>query len=320
MATAAATTAPLDAATYTPPKRQRVDSIDLLRGLVMVIMLLDHTRDYFSAAAFQFDPTDLTKTSVALFFTRWVTHFCAPTFFFLAGTGAYLRRARGATAGEMSRFLASRGLWLIFLEFTVIRFGISGDFFPHGAYALQTIWALGCSMIVLALLVHLPLRVIGAFSVAMIAVHNAFDGIHVASCLPGQPSCGAGDVAIRLLHVSGPIVLGGQHGIFLLALYPLIPWIGVMAAGYVFGKLYTLDAATRRRALMQLGGGLVLLFVALRATNLYGDPAKWSVQPRGFVFTVLSFLNTTKYPPSLLYLCMTIGPGILLLAFMEREG
>jgi uncharacterized membrane protein len=317
MATAAATTAPLDAVTYAPPKRQRVDSIDLLRGIVMVIMLLDHTRDFVHADALRFEPTDISRTYPVLFFTRWITHFCAPTFFFLAGTGAYLRQARGATAADMSRFLVSRGLWLILLELTVIRWGISGDFLPHGAYALQTIWALGVSMIVLGAMVHLPLKVVGALSLTMIAVHNAFDGVHVASCLPGQPPCGAGDVAIRLLHVSGPIVL--PHGIFLLALYPLIPWLGVMAAGYVFGKLYTLDAETRRRALIRLGGGIVVLFVVLRATNLYGDPAKWSVQPRGAAFTLLSFLNTTKYPPSLLYLCMTIGPGILLLAFMERE-
>jgi uncharacterized membrane protein len=318
MATAAPTTAPLDAVAYTPPKRQRVDSIDLLRGLVMVIMLLDHTRDYFSADAFQFDPTDLSKASAALFLTRWITHFCAPTFFFLAGTGAYLRAARGATPAEMSRFLVSRGIWLIFLEFTVIRFGISGDFLPHGLYALQTIWALGWSMIVLAALVHLPLKVIGAFSLTMIAVHNAFDGIQVASCLPGQPQCGASDVAIRLLHVSGPIVFA-KAGIFVLALYPLIPWIGVMAAGYVFGKLYTLEAETRRKALIRLGGGLVALFIVLRLTNLYGDPSKWHLQPKGVGFTLLSLLNTTKYPPSLLYLLMTIGPGILLLAFMERD-
>ena len=319
MATAAATTAPLDAVAYTPPKRQRVDSIDLLRGLVMVIMLLDHTRDYFSAEAFQFDPTDLSKTSVALFLTRWITHFCAPTFFFLAGTGAYLRArvarrrprcpafSRAAASGSSSSSSPSSG-------------SASAAICSRTARtSMQTIWALGWSMIVLAALVHLPLKAIGAFSLAMIAVHNAFDGIHVATCLPGQPPCGAGDVAIRLLHVSGPIVLGGKNGIFLLALYPLIPWIGVMAAGYVFGKLYTLDAATRHQALIRLGGGIVALFVVLRATNLYGDPSKWSVQPRGVAFTVLSFLNTTKYPPSLLYLCMTIGPGILLLAFMERE-
>src|SRR3954471_11872181 len=175
MATVAATTAPFDAATYAPPARRRVDSIDLLRGLVMVLMMLDHTRDYFSAAEFQFDPTDLTKTTVALFLTRWITHFCAPTFFFLAGTGAYLRRARGATPAELSRFLASRGLWLIVLEFTVVRVGILFDLHFHAVNYGQTIWALGCSMIVLAALVHLPLGVIGAFGVIMIAVHNAFD-------------------------------------------------------------------------------------------------------------------------------------------------
>src|SRR5947199_4776308 len=163
MATAAATTAPFDAITYAPPKRQRVDSIDLLRGLVMVIMMLDHTRDYFSAANYQFDPTDLSKTTVALFLTRWITHYCAPTFFFLAGTGAYLRRARGATPSELSSFLVSRGLWLIFLELTVVRIGITFDLHYHAWMFGQTIWALGWSMIVLAALVHLPTKVIAAF-------------------------------------------------------------------------------------------------------------------------------------------------------------
>jgi uncharacterized membrane protein len=317
MATAAVTS-PIGAVAYQPPARQRIDSIDLLRGLVMVIMMLDHTRDYFSAAQYQFDPTDLTKTSVALFLTRWITHFCAPVFFFLAGTGAYVRHARGATPAEMSRYLTSRGLWLIVLELTVIRALITFDVLPHGSYVFQTIWALGWSMIALAALVHLPLRVTGSLGVVMILVHNAFDGIQAPPCAPGQPACGAGDILLRLLHQPGPIAIG-SNGLMSLALYPLIPWIGVMAAGYAFGRLYTMDALDRRRILLRLGGGLIALFVVLRATNVYGDASKWSVQPRGGDFTVLSFLNTTKYPPSLLYLCMTLGPAILLVAFLERE-
>ena len=318
MATAAVSSAPLDGVAYAPPTRQRVDSIDLLRGLVMVIMMLDHTRDYFSAEQFQFDPTDLSRTSIALFLTRWITHYCAPVFFFLAGTGAYLRGARGATPKDMSWFLASRGVWLIVLELTIIRALITFDLLPRGTYIGQTIWALGWSMIVLAGLVHLPLRVTGAIGVLMILVHNAFDGIPVAQCVPGQPVCSGRDMLLRVLHVPGPIALGADGPMFL-ALYPLIPWIGVMASGYVFGRLYTMDAADRRRILVRLGGAVVVLFVVLRATNLYGDASKWSVQPRGVAFTALSFLNLSKYPPSLLYLCMTLGPAILLLAYLEHE-
>ncbi|MFL5617416.1 MAG: DUF1624 domain-containing protein [Gemmatimonadaceae bacterium] len=318
MATIAAAAAPIDTILYRPPTRQRVDSIDLLRGLVMVIMMLDHTRDFFSAAQFQFDPTDLTKTSVALFLTRWITHYCAPVFFFLAGTGAYLRRARGATPAELSRFLISRGLWLIVLELTVIRALITFDVLPRGMYIGQTIWALGWSMIVLAALVHLPLRVIGALGLVMILAHNAFDGMVPAACVPGKPLCGVGDILLNVLHQPGFIALGA-HGPVFYSHYPLIPWIGVMAVGYAFGRLYTLDAADRQRVLMRLGVAIIATFVVLRATNLYGDPSKWSIQPRGVSFTALSFLNTTKYPPSLLYLCMTLGPAILLLAFLERE-
>src|SRR5512138_1571568 len=179
MTHAEATAVPFDANVYRPPTRQRIDSIDLLRGLVMVIMMLDHTRDFVSASQFQFDPTDLTRTSVVLFFTRWITHFCAPVFFFLAGTGAFLRRARGVTPREMTSFLMRRGIWLIVLEPTCIRLVISFDVLPNGMYFGQTIWALGCSMIVLAALVHLPLRVIGVLSVVMIAAHNAFDSLQV---------------------------------------------------------------------------------------------------------------------------------------------
>ena len=319
MATAAISAAPLDGVTYSPPARQRVDSIDLLRGLVMVIMMLDHTRDYISAAAYQYDPTDLTKTSVALFMTRWITHFCAPTFFFLAGTGAYLRRQRGATNADMTRFLVSRGIWLIVLELTVVRIGITFNL-HFGDYNFgQTIWALGWSMIVLAALVHLPLWFTGAFGVVMIAAHNAFDGVHAPAWAPGMPDISIGAKLILVLHQQGLFPVGGAHGVPFLTFYPLVPWIGVMAAGYAFGQLYTMDASVRRRWLLRIGGGLVALFVLLRATNLYGDPSKWSVQTSG-AFTVLSFLNVTKYPPSLLYLCMTLGPGILLLAFTERDG
>jgi uncharacterized membrane protein len=318
MATAAVSAAPFDGVAYAPPARQRVDSIDLLRGLVMVIMMLDHTRDFFSAEQFQFDPTNLDRTSIALFLTRWITHFCAPVFFFLAGTGAYLRRARGATPRELSWFLVSRGVWLIVLELTIIRALITFDVLPRGVLIGQTIWALGWSMIALAGLIHLPLRAVGAFGVVMILVHNAFDGIEVPPCVPGQPVCSVGDMLIRVLHVQGPIVLSADGPMFL-ALYPLIPWIGVMAAGYAFGRLYTMDGEARRRMLIRLGGAIVVLFVVLRATNLYGDFSKWSAQPRGAAFTVLSFLNLSKYPPSLLYLCMTLGPAILLLAFLERE-
>jgi uncharacterized membrane protein len=170
----------------------------------------------------------------------------------------------------------------------------------------------------MALLVYLPLSAIGVLGAAMVVLHNAFDGVHAAACGAGFPRCEAGDLLLRVLHEPGKVALGNDGVIFLVR-YPLIPWIGVMALGYVFGRLYTLDADQRRRILVRIGASVIVLFVALRATNLYGDASKWSVQPRGAAFTVLSFLNATKYPPSLLYLCMTIGPGILLLAFLERE-
>jgi uncharacterized membrane protein len=317
MATAAVSAPPRDGVVYAPPTRQRIDSIDLLRGLVMVIMMLDHVRDYFSADAFQFDPTNLERTSVALFLTRWITHFCAPVFFFLAGTGAYMRRTRGVTNAELSRFLLSRGIWLIVLELTVLRFLISADFFPRGVYLGQTIWALGWSMIVLAALIHLPLGAIAALGGVMVAAHNAFDGVKLPPCNPGAPQCGATELVAYVVHVQGLLQLRPGGPAFL-AFYPLVPWIGVMALGYVFGRLYTMDPPSRRRILIRLGLGIIGIFVLLRAANVYGDPSRWSVQPRPG-FTVLSFLNLTKYPPSLLYLCMTLGPAILLLAFLERE-
>jgi uncharacterized membrane protein len=287
--------------------RPRLDSVDLLRGIVMVIMALDHVRDFFHHDALLFDPTDLTKTNTALFLTRWVTHFCAPVFVFLAGTGAFLSTRRGKTKGELSRFLLTRGLWLVLLELTIMKLGwtLSLDFtFNVG----QVIWAIGWSMVALGLLVYLPLWAITAFGITMIAMHNAFDPIraHSLGTLSG---------VWATLHTGELTETYG--GIRFLPMYPLIPWIGVMATGYGFGQIFTLEREKRKKILLGLGLGLTLLFIILRATNLYGDPRPWSVQGSA-LWTFFSFINCQKYPPSLLYLLMTLGPAIASLAFFER--
>ena len=293
--------------------RGRVDSVDLLRGLVMVIMLLDHTRDFVHADSLLFDPSDLSRTTPALFLTRWITHFCAPVFVLLAGTGAYLQLARGKTKAELSRFLWTRGLWLIVLELTVVRFGVAFNL-DYAAFPgfLQVIWVIGVSMIVLAALVHLRLRTVAAIGVAMIALHNLADGVIMD--VPNEP---AWLVSVwMILHQQGFI-----PGTRMLVLYPLVPWIGVMAAGYALGAVYEWEPERRRRFLLRLGLGLTAAFVVLRAVNVYGDPSRWAVQESP-AFTVLSFLRTTKYPPSLLFLLMTLGPAMLLLAWAEatRRG
>lgn len=287
--------------------RSRLDSVDLLRGIVMVVMALDHVRDFFHHDALFFDPTDLTKTNAALFLTRWVTHFCAPVFVFLAGTGAFLSTRRGKTKGELSRFLLTRGLWLVLLELTVVRLGWTFNL-NYSFNVGQVIWAIGWSMIVLSVLIYLPLWAITAFGVAMIAVHNAFDPVKAQSL-------GALSGVWATLH-SGDLT-ESYGGIRFLPMYPLIPWIGVMAAGYGFGQVFTIERERRKRVLLYLGFGLTLAFVLIRATNLYGDPRPWSVQNNA-LFTFFSFINCQKYPPSLLYLLMTLGPAIASLAFFER--
>jgi len=310
------------AGTSEPSKtsRSRVDSIDLLRGIVMVIMMLDHTRDFVHNAALAFDPLDPTRTNVALFFTRWITHFCAPTFVFLAGTGAYLQFARGKSKSELSRFLITRGLWLIVLEFTVVRLGCFFSVDLRFLALLQVIWVIGVSMIVLSALIHLPQKAIAAFGLAMIALHNVLDlfpALQVQGWQgPGTPVPTPGGKLWMILHQPGLFPIAGFPSPIVFNLYPLIPWVGVMAAGYAFGSLYQLDAARRRRLLLLIGGSAVSLFLIIRAINIYGDPSKWS-QQKSFVFTVLSFLNTTKYPPSLLFLLMTLGPAILALSWFE---
>ncbi|MFN2455657.1 MAG: DUF1624 domain-containing protein [Pyrinomonadaceae bacterium] len=286
--------------------RPRLDSVDFLRGLVMVIMALDHVRDYFHYATPLFDPTDLTKTNAALFLTRWVTHFCAPVFVFLAGTGAFLSAARGKTRGELSRFLLTRGLWLVFLELTLIRFGWSFNV-DYQFTVGQVIWAIGWSMVVLAVLVYLPVWIVTACGVLMIATHNLFDPIQSASL-------GSFHWLWAILH--HPEMLEPLAGRKFFTAYPLVPWIGVMAAGYGFGQVLLFESHRRRRWLLSLGTALTLSFIILRAVNVYGDPQRWAKQSSG-LFTLLSFINCTKYPPSLLYLLMTLGPAIIALALFD---
>ena len=300
------------------PARQRIDSIDLLRGIVMVIMMLDHTRDFIHSGALLFDPLDLSKTTVWLFLTRWITHFCAPVFVFLAGTGAYLRYARGSSKRELSRFLISRGVWLIILEFTVVRLGAFFNLDPRFLLFLQVIFVIGFSMIVLAGLIHVPLKVTAAFGLLMIAFHNILDKYPVQRWQgPQSPVPSWGAKLYMLLHQPGIFPIGPHFpSPLVFILYPLIPWIGVLAVGYAFGVLYQQDARLRKRWLLIIGGIVTLLFTLIRAVDKYGEPLHWSRQ-KNVVFTILSFINTTKYPPSLDYLLMTLGPAILALALFE---
>jgi uncharacterized membrane protein len=307
-------------AVASPSVRVRLGSIDLLRGLIMMVMVLDHTRDYVHIGGLTGDPTNLATTTPLLFMTRWVTHYCAPLFVFLAGVGAYLQLSRGMTTRDLSRFLVTRGLWLIVLEATVIR--VTTWFNVDFSYlmTLQVIWTLGVSMIVLAALIHLPLRVIAGLGLGMIVLHNAFDGIRVMSWQgPGMPVPSVADKLWILLHQPAeffPVFGDGSPVVFVV--YPLVPWIGVIAVGYAFGAIYTLNPERRRTLLLRTGLALITAFVVIRATNLYGDPRPWSPQS-SVLFSVLSFVNTTKYPVSLLYLLMTIGPALLALAWFESR-
>ena len=304
-----------------PFRQGRVNSVDLLRGIVMVIMLLDHTRDFVHADGLRFDAAGITRTWPALFLTRWITHFCAPIFVFLAGTGVYLQLLRGKPKTELTRFLLTRGLWLIVLEFTLVRLGV---FFTLDYRSLlgfmQVIWVIGVSMIVLAGLIHLPLRTIAWIGIGLILTHNLLDEFRVDGWRgPGTPTPGFGASLWLILHQGGLFFPFGFPGPGMIALYPLIPWIGVMAASYVFGSVYTREPGNRRRWLLRTGTALTLGFIVLRAVNFYGDPEHWAVQSSG-VMTVLSFLDTTKYPPSLLFLLMTLGPALIFLGLFDDAG
>ena len=276
-------------------KRVRIESIDVVRGVIMILMALDHVRDFFGNSGL--NPTNPATTTISLFFTRWITHFCAPVFFLLTGTGAYLSLGRKSKR-ELSQFLFTRGLWLIVLELTVTRC-LGWQFnLDYQVVMLIVLWALGWVMIVLSVLVYLPASIVTTFGVVMIATHNLFDSVQSSNPL------------WSILH--SPNFIVNHPGRVVFVGYPLIPWMGVTAAGYGLGQIYSWPPERRKAFQLPLGLGLTAAFFVLRAINVYGDPLRWTTQ-KSAAFTVLSFLNTTKYPPSLLYLLMTLGPALLFL-------
>lgn len=280
----------------------RVDAIDALRGLVMIIMALDHTRAFWGASGWDPDPGDSTAGT---FMTRWITHFCAPVFVLLAGTSAALSLARGRSKGNLSAFLVTRGMWLALLDLTVVSFAW---FFRIGEpFVTDVIWVIGWSMVVLAALIRLPGFATAIFGLVLVVGHNGFDAIRASSFGPQA-------WVWNLVHEPGLIPLWGEQ-IWWVG-YPLVPWVGVMALGYGLGRVLPVDPHRRRRMLITLGAALVVLFIVLRAINLYGDPRPWSKGP-DWVSTVFSFVNCEKYPPSLLFLLMTIGPAMLGLAALD---
>lgn len=292
-----------------PAPAPRIQSVDALRGAIMMLMAIDHIRDFIARSAMQFLPTDLSRTSAAIFFTRWITHFCAPVFMLTAGLGAYFWMTRGHhSRPQLSRFLVTRGLWLIFLEVTVLRVILLSQLsYRREIVLLFILWAIGSSMIALATLIYLPVRLLAALSIAIIALHNLLDRF---------PASRFGHFAWLwdILHQQGLFTFAGIN--FVTA-YPILPWIAVVSLGYCLGQTFSWDASRRRRFLMSVGLALTALFVLVRAVNVYGDPSAWSHQ-RSALFTVLSFLNTTKYPPSLEFLLMTLGPALVAMAWLER--
>lgn len=281
----------------------RLDAIDLLRGLVIVLMVLDHVRDYVHAPALVFNPTDLTQTHPLLFMTRWITHLCAPTFVFLAGVSIFMQRANGKAPSTLGRFLLTRGVWLILLEFTIINFGFNWG--PPLAFG-QVIWAIGASMVLMSLAVRLPAMAVLGLGAAIVVGHQ-----FVASSID-TAQLGSWTQAWFFTMQPGPTTF--VRGFIP---YPVIPWFGVMCLGYGLGFVFRQDAQQRRRSVLQLALSFLVAFVVLRAINGYGDPAPWSVQSSA-VMTLLSFINVSKYPPSLMYVLVTLGVSMLLFLAVDK--
>lgn len=287
------------------PKLERLPSIDALRGIVMIVMVLDHVRDFFSNA--NFNPTDLAYTNYFMFFTRWITHYCAPIFVFLAGISAFLYRNQFKGKIETRVFLFTRGIWLMVLELTFVRFAWFFNF-DYSLTLFVVIWAIGASMVLLSFILYTSRETVAVIGVFIIIAHNILDDFKAEQF---------GDFSwlFKFLHESGAITL--SNGWTLVVGYPILPWLGIICAGYGFGMLYLLHAKRRKLIFYILGSVVILLFVVIRNINMYGDPHPWHSQEKEY-FTILSFLNLTKYPPSMLYTFMTLGPAIVLLAVLEN--
>jgi uncharacterized membrane protein len=295
---------------YEPPGKQRIQSIDILRGIIMLIMALDHTRDFFHIGGPRSNPTDLATTTPILFFTRWITHFCAPSFVFLSGVSAYLAGLR-RTKAELGMFLIKRGLWLVFVEVAIITLAFT--FNPlYNLFILQVLWAIGFSMVILGFMVRWPITIIGIIGGLIFVGHDVFDYFTF-------PKTGAGTVLLEFLFTSKEdmFFLNKTHIVF--DMYAIIPWTGIMLLGYFAGQLYSpaFDGQRRKKILLYAGLSTIALFLFLRFFNFYGEPAPWSAQRNG-VYTLLSFFNVSKYPPSLLYSCMTIGTALIVLSLVEN--
>ncbi|MBC7828620.1 MAG: DUF1624 domain-containing protein [Chitinophagaceae bacterium] len=290
--------------------KSRIGSIDLLRGIVMVIMALDHVRDYFHETAMVDDPLNLETTTPALYFTRWITHFCAPVFVFLAGTSAYLVSQKRSKA-ELSLFLIKRGFWLVLIEVTVVTLGWTYNPF-FNLFILQVIWAIGISMVLLGLLIHLPYRILLLVGLIIVFGHNLIDYAEADR---------DGNIGLLwdLVHRGNFSLYNLDANHVVIVVYAFLPWLGVMILGYCLGKLYepAFDTAKRKKILLYLGAAMLLLFVIVRALNGYGDSAHWSYQRNPF-YTFLSFIKVTKYPPSMLFVCLTIGIALIALSFLEN--
>ena len=274
----------------------------------MVIMALDHVRMYFGYGTWYAEPTNLSTTTPLLFFTRWVTHFCAPVFVFLAGTSAFLYGRKMSNVKQIAWYLFTRGLWLVVVEIMIVTFGWTFDI-TFSFIILQVIWAIGISMIVLSAFIFLPMQIIFAIGIILVFGHNLLDPIHLQrESFP--------DILWYVLHQPQRVILNHR---MITIVYPVLPWIGLMSLGSVFGNLFQREFPTEQRTRWLLAGGFgaIILFLVLRSFNLYGEPIDWQKHDSN-IYTLMSFLNTTKYPPSLQFLLMTMGPALLFLAWSER--